>query len=218
MWTLCSLLAHAVCSCARAKSSVLLIQMFEVRNWSHWKLTFPPPPFFSWLLAGSDLWCVSCAITQRVVPASGEWEARSGLLLLVAVTPVGLTVKLEHRLTWTTTQSKRKTSIYRLSHAAGSSRSRQTPIRFCMAEEIPSHKHLRARSNCFEMDWRRTLRVPTAAIHEPLAKTREDHAEWWVWRNCTNPSGPALPYGFSVPPSYKQGPLCFGDLSMAPAW
>lgn len=46
---------------------------------------------FFWLSDGSD----HCAITQRVVPASRGWEARNGLILLVAVAAAGVTVTLE---------------------------------------------------------------------------------------------------------------------------
>lgn len=58
-------------------------------------LPLPCPPALS-VSPGSQLdQNTSCAITQRVVPASGGWEARKGLLLLMAVAAAGLTVTPE---------------------------------------------------------------------------------------------------------------------------
>jgi len=67
------------------------------------KIHSPPPSPFFWLSADPIPDVLCCAITQRAVPASAGWGARSGPLLLVAVTPAGLTAKLEHRQTRTTT-------------------------------------------------------------------------------------------------------------------
>lgn len=162
--------------------------MFGARNWSHWKLTFPSPFF-----PGSQLNLITdvlhCAITQSVVPAREWWEARSGLFLLVAVTPVGLTVKLEHRQTWTTTQRNRRNRVHCSSHAAGHC----APGKHSSGSVWQRKLH---HINTLEQDqtvlkWTdaghfTSLQQPSTSLWQRWGKTLHSVG---LWRNCAAPPG-----------------------------
>ena len=167
VWTLRSLLAHAVCSCAQAKSSVLLTQVFGATNWSHWKLrsTPPLPPLFSGSQRIRSLTCFAVQSHKgqcQQVRGGGRGVGRSSWWPWH---------QLDWQQNWSTGRHEpplrvreKPASIACLT--CWTSRSRQTPCMgfgswFCMAEEAASCKRFRARSNSLEMDfglmWSRLL-------------------------------------------------------------
>lgn len=122
-------------------ASVWSMELIPLKT--NFPLSLPSCTFcFFWHSGGSH----HCAITQRVVPASRGWEARKGLLLLVAVAAaaVGLTATLESHTNHSSRAGEKPSPIV---HSCwGTSSSRQTPIEFCTTEKTVSHKPFRVRS------------------------------------------------------------------------